>query len=242
MTTENIETAILEVYKQVGYVTKQWSKEGGVSFAYAGEAALIEALRPAMVEAGITMRVVDVDYIEADHYPTSSGKSMNRTRLRATVRFTHSPSGTNIDVRSVGEGADLGDKSTPKALTGAYKYAIRQTFMIETGEDPDHETPEPRQAPRAKAQRPPAPKKLTGVDAVRAKFHARAKELGFSKGNELHQFVGLECNGTQHEKRDAEGYCTALKDAVTNHPEGEERGWSVMIDQLEVRAKEYTGG
>jgi hypothetical protein len=31
----------------------------------------------------------------------------------------------------------VGDKATAKAMTGAYKYALRQTFCIETGDDPD---------------------------------------------------------------------------------------------------------
>src|SRR3990167_1905296 len=30
-----------------------------------------------------------------------------------------------------------GDKSVNKAMTGMLKYALRQTFLIETGDDPD---------------------------------------------------------------------------------------------------------
>ena len=32
---------------------------------------------------------------------------------------------------------DTGDKDSNKAMTAAFKYALRQTLMIETGDDPD---------------------------------------------------------------------------------------------------------
>ena len=35
---------------------------------------------------------------------------------------------------------DVGDKSANKAATGLLKYALRQTFLIETGDDPDAES------------------------------------------------------------------------------------------------------
>lgn len=151
--TDNIHTAIMAVYNAVGFVQKERSKEGGVPYAYAGEAALIEALRPALVEAGIYMSVLSVKDVVRDVYETSRGAAMNRTCITVTVRFTHAASETYIDVESVGEGADVGDKSAPKALTGAFKYALRQTFCIETGDDPDHSA----SAPRTQALRPGNP-------------------------------------------------------------------------------------
>lgn len=42
-----------------------------------------------------------------------------------------------ITVESIGSGIDSQDKSTGKALTYSYKYALLRTFMIPTGEDPD---------------------------------------------------------------------------------------------------------
>ena len=52
-------------------------------------------------------------------------------------RFIHAPSQTHIDVEVRGEGNDSLDKASYKAATGALKYAIRQAFLIETGDDPD---------------------------------------------------------------------------------------------------------
>lgn len=137
MTAENIHTAIAEVMADVEFVQKQKAKEGGVNYTFAGEAALISALRPAMVKAGIYMHVQETIDVFRETYRTANDKPMNRTAVRCKVRFTHAPSGSFIDTEAWGEGSDVGDKSTPKAMTGAYKYALRETFCIETGDDPD---------------------------------------------------------------------------------------------------------
>lgn len=144
--SDPIHSAIHEVMKQVGYVQK--ARSGGLNYSFAGEAALIAALRPAMVEQGLYMIVVKLDDVRRTEYTTAKGATMQMVDLTATVRFTHAPSGTYIDVVALGSGADSGDKASNKALTGAYKYALRQTFCIETGDDPDREASEPRGAVR----------------------------------------------------------------------------------------------
>ena len=154
-TPKNIHEAIHAVMQEVGYVEK--TRGGDLPYKYAGEAALIEALRPAMVKHGIYVSVIRIEDLHQETYTTSKDKQMMLTRLVATVRFTHAPSartqvGTgiglapdiHIDVQAVGEGADPGDKSANKAMTGAYKYALRQTFCIETGDDPDKNASEER--------------------------------------------------------------------------------------------------
>jgi len=44
-------------------------------------------------------------------------------------------------------GQDGGDKSVPKSLTIALKYALRQAFLMETGDDPDVHQPVAPTAP-----------------------------------------------------------------------------------------------
>lgn len=132
---KNIYEAIHAVMQEVGYVQKE--KKPGLNYTYAGEAALIAALRPAMVEHGIIVFVKEVRNKTWNVYQTSKGNTMMDTGLELVVTFHHVPSGTEISVMAPGEGADTGDKSGNKASTGAYKYALRQTFMIETGDDPD---------------------------------------------------------------------------------------------------------
>ena len=61
------------------------------------------------------------------------------------VEFTfHAPDGSTLTTVTAGEGADVADKATNKAMAGALKYAIMQTFMVPTRElnDGDADTPE----------------------------------------------------------------------------------------------------
>jgi hypothetical protein len=134
--------AVTAAMDEVGYVKKQ--RTMGLNYSYAGEAALISALRPVMVYHGVFMYVLKLDDVFQSDFETTKGSKMTRTTLKATIRFQHE-GGSFIDVQSAGEGMDSGDKSLNKAMTGAYKYALRQTFCIETGDDPDKHPSEPRQ-------------------------------------------------------------------------------------------------
>lgn len=152
-TEKNIHTAILEVMNEVGYVQKGGKIAfGAEKYTYAGEADLIAALRPAMIKAGIYMHVVEVRDIQREAFTNAKGTHMTNTALNLALRFTHAASGTSIDVGAAGEGTDSGDKGIPKALTGGLKYALRQTFCIETGDDPDAQSSaEQERAPAAPA-------------------------------------------------------------------------------------------
>lgn len=131
---KDIHEAVNAVMQEVGYVQKK--RSGELRYTYAGEAALIEAIRPSMVEHGIYMHVLEVKKIYRSTYETKSGTNMFNTLIEGIIRFAH-VSGTYIDAQATGEGSDSGDKSANKAMTGMYKYAMRQTFCIETGDDPD---------------------------------------------------------------------------------------------------------
>lgn len=131
----NVHEAIIQVMEKVGYVQKQ--KVGGLPYAFAGERALIKALRPTMIEQGLYVHVSNVEEIQRNEYASKSGTTMTNILIHGVVRFTHAPSDTHIDVHATGEGADAGDKAANKASTGLLKYALRQTFLIETGDDPD---------------------------------------------------------------------------------------------------------
>jgi hypothetical protein len=131
----NIGKAILKVMKEVGYVQKE--SKSGLPYSFAGEAALIKALRPAMIKHGVHCYVSDILEIGSGTFTTKSGAVMNHVAAHGVVRFDHPISDTHIDVHAMGEGMDSGDKAGNKAATGLLKYALRQTFLIETGDDPD---------------------------------------------------------------------------------------------------------
>jgi hypothetical protein len=143
---KDIHHAINGVYNNVGYVAKKGKVDigGNRSYKFAGEAEFIAAIRPEMAEAGIYQHPLNVQIITNERiesvkvWDNKETKSyQHRVVIKSTYRFTHINSGTFVDVESIGEGMDSGDKSFNKAMTGANKYALRQLFMIETGDDPD---------------------------------------------------------------------------------------------------------
>lgn len=138
--------AISWIMEQVGYVQKVKAKE--LNYSFAGEADLIAALRPPMVTAHLIVFVSAILELRQATYTTKSGTVMNHATVHGLVTFRHAPSGSDVVVQACGEGADVSDKAVNKAMTGMLKYALRQTFLIETGDDPDRtqaRDPEPHE-------------------------------------------------------------------------------------------------
>lgn len=134
---KSLAEAMNRVMQHVGYIQKKGTVTVGQGYKFAGEAQFIEAIRPELVEQAIVVCPVNMEVLASEVFPNSSGKPQNRIVLRVTFRFTHAPTGQTLDVVTCGEGIDNGDKATNKAMTGAMKYALRQAFVIETGNDPD---------------------------------------------------------------------------------------------------------
>lgn len=135
---KHIYEALLAVYNKVGYVQKTGTNQAQ-NYKYAGEAAFIEALRPAMMENKIIVFPSGVKDKMALEIRKGDKVTIN---LNATYLYTfvHVPTNTSIVTEVSGEGSDPLDKGSYKAMTGAYKYALRQTFMIETGNDPENDS------------------------------------------------------------------------------------------------------
>lgn len=190
-----IHQAMAQVMATVGYVQKTGSISFGERYTFAGESDLIAAIRPMMVEYGIYGPMpVAVESVIGEHAPTKRGAMQFRCDVLVTYRFTHGPSGTFVDVQAPGCGIDTADKATPKAMTAAYKYCLRQTFCIETGDDPDErsskamEIPvngrQDRQAPVEATQQAAAPQNAVSTehDAEwendRVRFCAKLRKIG----------------------------------------------------------------
>jgi hypothetical protein len=158
----NIHEALLEVYRKVGYVQKTGVNQAQ-KYKYAGEPDLIAAIRPAMIEAGIISYCSGIRNItHTEIRKTVNKKERVSFNLVAEYEYTfcHTPSLTEIKVYELGEGADSLDKACYKAATGSMKYALRQTFLIETGNDPDEPGEEEGKKPKADSK-PPKPDNRT---------------------------------------------------------------------------------
>lgn len=129
---KNIHEAMLRVYNAIGYVQKTGKVEfGKTKYSYVGVDAMIEALRPHFLDAGLYAYTVSAKV--ATH-------TANHLLAEYTFRIVHAASGESIEVQAIGEGMDSGDKGAYKCATGAFKYFLRQAFMLSTGDDdPDKE-------------------------------------------------------------------------------------------------------
>jgi hypothetical protein len=58
--------------------------------------------------------------------------------------FADVDSGEEIIAKVAGQGLDPGDKAPYKAMTGALKYALLQSFLLATGDDPEDERTDAR--------------------------------------------------------------------------------------------------
>jgi len=128
-----LQAAKLKVMESVPYIQKRSSQ--GLSYTFAGESDLIQALRPAMVQNGITISVCGRPQCTVREYETARGAKMLEVMGTACFRFTCE--GECEDHWVLAQAADSGDKAAGKWMTSAQKYALRQFFLIETGDDPD---------------------------------------------------------------------------------------------------------
>jgi ERF superfamily len=79
---------------------------------------------------------------------TSSNRSMNVVHLMVQFTF-YATDGSNVSACTWGEGTDMADKATNKAMTQALKYALIQTFCLAERDmnDPDSTTTEAASGP-----------------------------------------------------------------------------------------------
>lgn len=120
--------------REVGYVQKD-GKNDFHGYKYASEANAIAALRPSLVKHGLVM-IPSVKNVQHDEHGNT------HVDVLYTIFDEH---GNYLEFMASGSGNDraksgaVGDKGIYKALTGANKYALLKTFLLETGDDPEKE-------------------------------------------------------------------------------------------------------
>jgi hypothetical protein len=129
-----IAQALHQVMSSVGYIQKT-GKNAFHGYKYAGEADLLEKLRPAMLEAGLIL----IPSIES----VSPIDEHGITTVRMEYMLVHKDGDIwPHKIGAAGQGGDknkngVGDKGLYKAITGANKYLLFKLFQIETGDDPE---------------------------------------------------------------------------------------------------------
>ena len=134
---------MVKVMETVGAVSKGnevTDRNGKKMYDYVSEEHITKKVHDACVEHGLVFYPVktesEVVILEGENY----GKPFKTpvTKVIVTYELGDAETGETISVQSIGYGADSQDKGSNKAMTGAFKYAQRQTFLISTGDDPDH--------------------------------------------------------------------------------------------------------
>lgn len=164
--SKKIAQALHDVMAKVGYVQKAKTNDFH-KYKYAGEADLLAALRPAMVEAGLLLIPSVTDVRDIDEY--------GNTTIIMEYTLAHKDGDiwpTPIRIAGVGgdrqKGGGVGDKGLYKALTGANKYFLFKLFQIETGDDPEGDSGHERN------QDKPAPKQTHTAGGI-TEMHPRTK-------------------------------------------------------------------
>ena len=141
MAEGKIYEAISGVMADIGAVGKD-SKNVQQNFMYRGIDAVMNALQPAMVRHKVFV-IPEVLERTVSELTTARGAKMNWVTCRIKYSF-FTTDGSSVEAVTVGEGMDMGDKATNKAMSIAFKYACFQVFCIPTEEmiDPDAESPE----------------------------------------------------------------------------------------------------
>lgn len=182
--TKSLAARMCAVMSDVGQIKKDKRLNGGGNYEYLSEEAVVGALQGLCAKHGIAVIPISWEILENREGRTGSGNTMVYTRLLGTYQFVNADDSSDIIVaQAIGEGSDTGDKVCNKCQTAAFKYLLRQTFMISTGDDPDHTASvETKQTQQKAAQRQqPAPG--NGQSPVCKKIHAMAAEA-FGRGED----------------------------------------------------------
>lgn len=136
-----VHARLIAAVARVDHVKATGRMRDAGNYEYLSETDLLNAVRPALIAEGLVVVPVAWDEITHETYQTKAerGRTMNRVTARGFWDII-APDGSSIRISAMGDGADVGDKGTNKVQTGALKYALRHTFLVATGDDPDHQS------------------------------------------------------------------------------------------------------
>lgn len=158
----NIHQAILNVMREVTYLQKRQVR--GVPWKAVLEEDVLDAFRFPLIRNRLTFRVTDTELVHTQIFDTGDGDKVKQAfRSIVKVRFRFSFCGVaeveDIDGCVLSEAHSFAGMSVAAAMTMAVKYALRETFLLRTGSDPDVVPPSTfeRTKPRSQqAQQPQA--------------------------------------------------------------------------------------
>jgi hypothetical protein len=148
-----------EVRRRIGYVQKRGHNER-YYYRYVAAADIAGAVRDLLAELGVVV-IPRLESISDIPIRNSDGRVERVDRVIMTCAFTDVESGEVMTVRVPGEGLDAGDKATYKAVSGALKYELLQSFLVASGDDPEEERVHPASTSTPRRETAPAERRIT---------------------------------------------------------------------------------
>ncbi len=154
----NLRQKLAEVRRRIGYVQKRGHNER-FNYSYVTAADIAGSVGDILSELGVVVipRLEDISYESA----VGRGEATRMARVVMAYTFADVDSGEEIIAKVAGQGLDPGDKAPYKAMTGALKYALLQSFLLATGDDPEDDRSD------ARFSTPPGTERPISADEVR---------------------------------------------------------------------------
>jgi hypothetical protein len=132
----NLRQKLAEVRRRIGYIQKRGHNER-FNYSYVTAADIAGSVGDILSELG----VVVIPSLEDITYESTPGRGETTRMARVVMAYTFADvdSGEEVVAKVAGQGLDVGDKAPYKAMTGALKYALLQSFLLATGDDPEDE-------------------------------------------------------------------------------------------------------
>lgn len=133
-----VQQAWSNVMGEVTHLGKD-SRNAQQGFNFRGIDAVMNLVGPVLRRHGVSI-LPSAEDIQRRDFTTSKGTVMRETLVNVTYIIT-GPDGDTLVGSAFGEASDAGDKSTPKAMSVAYRTFLLQSLCLPTDEaDPDEFT------------------------------------------------------------------------------------------------------
>ena len=131
----NLRQKLAVVRRRLAYVQKRGHNERH-HYNYVIAADIAGAVGDLLAELGVVV-VPRLESISHEPPRPGRGEPEHVARVVMSYSFVDVDTAEEITVKTAGEGLDSGDKAPYKAMTGALKYALLQSFLLATGDDPE---------------------------------------------------------------------------------------------------------
>lgn len=126
---------------------------GNSQYKAVSERDVLDAVKPLEAKFGVYSYPHSREIIRTDTLTNEKGSTRFLIRIAVKYRFVNVDKPDEfIEIDTIGDGIDSGDKAPGKAMTYADKYALLKAYKISTGDDPEQE-PSPENGYKAASRR-----------------------------------------------------------------------------------------